>query len=46
MKYVALNLVSTILFLTGIGLLYGMTGTLNLADLPLVPSTAENPGAP
>ena len=32
-KYVALNLVSTILFLTGIGLLYGMTGTLNLADL-------------
>ncbi|MEM9319381.1 MAG: Na+/H+ antiporter subunit D [Pseudomonadota bacterium] len=32
-KYVALNLVSTILFLTGIGLLYGITGTLNLADL-------------
>lgn len=32
-KYVALNLISTILFLTGIGLLYGMTGTLNMADL-------------
>ena len=32
-KYVALNLVSTIMFLTGIGLLYGMTGTLNMADL-------------
>lgn len=32
-KYVALNLISTILFLAGIGLLYGMTGTLNLADL-------------
>ncbi|MEL6794089.1 MAG: Na+/H+ antiporter subunit D, partial [Pseudomonadota bacterium] len=32
-KYVALNLVSTIMFLSGIGLLYGMTGTLNLADL-------------
>ncbi|MEL7465467.1 MAG: Na+/H+ antiporter subunit D [Pseudomonadota bacterium] len=32
-KYVALNLVSTIMFLAGIGLLYGMTGTLNLADL-------------
>ncbi|MEO1614032.1 MAG: proton-conducting transporter membrane subunit, partial [Pseudomonadota bacterium] len=30
-KYVALNLVSTIMFLSGIGLLYGMTGTLNLA---------------
>ncbi len=32
-KYVALNLVSTVLFLSGIGLLYGLTGTLNLADL-------------
>ena len=32
-KYVAINLVSTVLFLSGIGLLYGMTGTLNLADL-------------
>lgn len=32
-KYVTLNLISTILFLSGIGLLYGMTGTLNLADL-------------
>ncbi|MEM6376512.1 MAG: proton-conducting transporter membrane subunit, partial [Pseudomonadota bacterium] len=32
-KYVALNLVSTIMFLSGIGLIYGMTGTLNLADL-------------
>jgi hypothetical protein len=32
-KYVTLNLVSTILFLSGIGLLYGMTGTLNMADL-------------
>ncbi len=32
-KYVALNLVSTVLFLSGIGLLYGATGTLNMADL-------------
>ena len=32
-KYVTLNLISTILFLSGIGLLYGVTGTLNLADL-------------
>ncbi|MEM7296352.1 MAG: Na+/H+ antiporter subunit D [Pseudomonadota bacterium] len=32
-KYVALNLVSTIMFLTGIGLLYGATGTLSMADL-------------
>ena len=32
-KYVALNLVSTVFFLIGIGLLYGLTGTLNMADL-------------
>ncbi|WFE73674.1 Na+/H+ antiporter subunit D [Roseinatronobacter sp. S2] len=32
-KYVALNLVSTLIFLSGIGLLYGVTGTLNMADL-------------
>ena len=32
-KYVALNLVSTVLFLIAVGLLYGMTGTLNMADL-------------
>ena len=43
-KYVALNLVSTILFLTGIGLLYGMTGTLNMADLAVTVPTLENQG--
>ncbi len=32
-KYVVLNLISTIAFLTGVGLLYGATGTLNMADL-------------
>jgi multicomponent Na+:H+ antiporter subunit D len=32
-KYVTLNLVSTIVFLCGLGLLYGATGTLNMADL-------------
>lgn len=32
-KYVTLNLISTLFFLLGIGLLYGATGTLNLADL-------------
>lgn len=40
-KYVALNLVSTIMFLTGIGLLYGMTGTLNMADLASVVDGAD-----
>ncbi|WP_322797078.1 proton-conducting transporter membrane subunit, partial [Tepidiforma sp.] len=33
MKYVALNLVGSMLFLSGVGLLYGAAGTLNLADL-------------
>lgn len=32
-KYVTLNLISTVLFLAGAGLLYGATGTLNMADL-------------
>ena len=41
-KYVTLNLVSTILFLSGIGLLYGMTGTLNMADLGRVVPALEN----
>ncbi len=35
MKYVTLNFISSGLFLTGIGLLYGKAGTLNLADLAL-----------
>jgi len=32
-KYMALNLIGSLLFLTGLGLLYGKTGTLNMADL-------------
>ncbi|MXU63876.1 Na+/H+ antiporter subunit D [Oceanomicrobium pacificus] len=32
-KYVGLNLIATLAFLTGVGLLYGATGTLNMADL-------------
>ena len=32
-KYVAINLISTVVFLTAIGLLYGLAGTLNMADL-------------
>ena len=43
-KYVTLNLVSTVMFLTGIGLLYGMTGTLNMADLSLAVREVENQG--
>ena len=32
-KYVTMNLVGSLLFLAGIGILYGITGTLNMADL-------------
>jgi multicomponent Na+:H+ antiporter subunit D len=32
-KYVSLNLLSSTLFLTAVGLLYGLTGSLNMADL-------------
>jgi len=35
-KYVVLNLVASALFLMGVGLIYGKTGTLNLADLALI----------
>lgn len=35
-KYVALNLLSSALFLAGVGILYGMTGTLNMAQLALL----------
>ena len=41
-KYVALNLISTVLFLSGIGLLYGLTGTLNMADLHVAVKAVEN----
>jgi multicomponent Na+:H+ antiporter subunit D len=33
LKYVALNLIGSVMFLSGVGLLYGATGTLNMADL-------------
>lgn len=44
-KYVTLNLLSSGIFLAAIGLLYGMTGTLNMAHLSIVLDRAENPGA-
>ena len=43
-RYVMLNLISTILFLSGIGLLYGMTGTLNMADMARVLPSIESQG--
>ena len=43
-KYVALNLVSTVMFLTGVGLLYGVTGTLNMADLSNAVADSDKTG--
>ncbi len=41
-KYVVLNLLSTLFLITAIGLLYGLTGTLNLADLHEKAAQMEN----
>ncbi len=43
-KYVTLNLLSSALFLTAIGLLYGLTGTLNMADIALKLGEVEDTG--
>ncbi|WP_226642704.1 Na+/H+ antiporter subunit D [Microbulbifer variabilis] len=44
-KYVALNLVSTLLMLTSIGMTYGLTGTLNMAQLHISLAAVDNPTA-
>ncbi len=42
MHYIVVNLVASLLFLIGVSLIYGVTGTLNMADLarriPLIPA--------
>lgn len=43
-KYVTLNLLSSALFLAAVGLLYGMVGTLNLADLAVMLRQMPRPG--
>jgi multicomponent Na+:H+ antiporter subunit D len=42
-KYVTLNLMATLMFITGLGLLYAQTGTLNMADLHLKVQAAGHP---
>jgi multicomponent Na+:H+ antiporter subunit D len=44
-KYVVLNLVGTTLFLIAVGLLYGLTGALNMADLARRVPLVENQAA-
>ncbi|MGI8599003.1 MAG: proton-conducting transporter membrane subunit [Chitinophagaceae bacterium] len=43
-KYVTINLFASIIFLTAIGILYGLTGSLNIADLSLKIADVENRG--
>lgn len=43
MKYVGLNLISSAFFLAAVGVLYGITGTLNMADLARVLRTYPDP---
>ena len=41
-KYFTLNMLSSIIFLTAIALLYGITGTLNMAKLAIMLPEAQN----
>ena len=43
-KYVTINLFSSAIFLTAVGLLYGMVGTLNMADLAVKLPQANDEG--
>ena len=43
-KYAAINLVSTVMFLIAIAVLYGLTGTLNMADLAVRVPQVEQQG--
>lgn len=43
-KYVTINLIASSIFLTALGLLYGTTGTLNMADLSRVWPAIRTPG--
>lgn len=43
-KYVTLNLISSAIFLAAVGLIYGLVGTLNMADLHIQLETSPYPG--
>ena len=43
-KYVTLNLIASSIFLTALGLLYGVAGTLNMADLATLGPATRTPG--
>jgi multicomponent Na+:H+ antiporter subunit D len=43
LKYVVLNLVASVLFLSGVGVIYGVAGSLNMADLAIRLDTLAQP---
>ena len=43
-KYVTINLIASSIFLTALGLLYGLAGTLNMADLARLGPATRTPG--
>lgn len=43
-KYIAMNMLASVIFLTAIGILYGLTGSLNIADLGAKVKNIENQG--
>ncbi len=43
-KYVTLNLLSSAVFLASVGLIYGLVGTLNMADLAIALHASNHPG--
>lgn len=43
-NYVTMNLLASVIFLTAIAILYGLVGTLNMADLSLKLANEENRG--
>lgn len=43
-KYVAMNMLASTIFLTAIGILYGLTGSLNMADLSVKIAQIPNRG--
>lgn len=42
LKYMSMNILASMFFLTGIGILYGMTGSLNMADLATKMNDVQN----
>lgn len=43
LKYVSIHFLATMFMLLAIGLIYGLTGTLNMADLNLLLAQSQNP---